>query len=237
MDNVKEVSKIRVGISHGDINGISYEIIIKTLFDNRISDICKPIVYGSQKIAAYHRKALNVSNFSFNSIKDPDDANLKRANIINCLEDNVRVELGKSTAIAGNASLKSLERVVEDVKNDKIDVLVTAPINKNNIQSKQFSFPGHTEYLAKKFNVEDVLMLMVSEKLKVGVVAGHVPVSQITSCITVENILKKLRILNKSLKEDFAISKARIAVLGLNPHAGDRGVIGKEEQEIIISAL
>jgi len=229
--------KIKVGITQGDINGISYEVIIKTLLDNRIHEICTPIVYGSPKVAAYHRKALNIINFSLNSIKIPEEANIKRANIINCLDDNIRVELGKSTQMAGDASLKSLQRAVDDLKEKKINVLVTAPINKNNIQSDEFSFPGHTEYLGSYFREDDVLMLMVSDLFKVGVVAGHVPVSKIPFCITCENILKKLRILNVSLLKDFTIRKPRIAVLGLNPHAGDNGLIGNEEKEIISPAI
>ncbi len=231
--------KIVVGISQGDINGISYEVIIKTLLDNRILDMCVPVVYGSAKVAAYHRKALNVNNFSLNNIKDASEANPKRANIINCLDDNVRVELGKSTSQAGEASLKSLEYAVKDLRERKIDVLVTAPINKDNIQSEDFNFPGHTEFLAKQFGIErnDALMLMVSDILKIGVVAGHVPISKVPEEITEEKILRKLRLMNKSLIEDFRINKPRIAVLGLNPHAGDNGLLGTEEQDIIIPTL
>ncbi len=229
--------KIRVGISQGDINGISYEIIIKTLLDHRILEFCTPIVYGSSKVAAYHRKALNVSNFSLNSISNADEANIKRANIINCLDDNIKVEFGKSTDTAGSASFIALERAAQDLKENKIDVLVTAPINKNNIQSKDFNFPGHTEYLKEKFKADEVLMMLVSDIMRVGVVTGHVPISKVAEHITEENILKSLRLMNKSLIEDFAIRKPRIAVLGLNPHAGDNGVIGNEENEIIIPAI
>lgn len=229
--------KIVVGISHGDINGISYEVIIKSLMDSRIFDFCIPVVYGSAKVAAYHRKALNIANFSFNNIKSADEANVKRANIINCLDDNVRVELGKSTAIAGESSLISLENAVKDLKEGKIDVLVTAPINKDNIQSDKFNFPGHTEYLTKESNSKDSLMLMVSENLKVGVVTTHLPINQVSEAITEEAILEKLRIMNKSLIEDFRVRKPKIAVLGLNPHAGDNGLLGKEEIDVIIPAL
>ncbi len=231
--------KIVVGISQGDINGISYEVIIKTLLDNRILDMCVPVVYGSAKVAAYHRKALNINNFSLNNIKDASEANPKRANIINCLDDNVRVELGKSTPQAGEASLKSLEYAVKDLRERKIDVLVTAPINKDNIQSEDFNFPGHTEFLARQFGIErnDALMLMVSDIIKVGVVAGHVPISKVPEEITEEKILRKLRLMNKSLIEDFRINKPRIAVFGLNPHAGDNGLLGTEEQDIIIPTL
>ncbi len=230
-------NKIVVGISHGDINGISYEVIIKSLMDNRIFDFCIPIVYGSAKVAAYHRKALNIANFSFNNIRSASEANIKRANIINCLDDNVRVELGKSTNIAGESSLISLENAVNDLKNGTIDVLVTAPINKDNIQSEKFNFPGHTEYLTRESESKKSLMLMVSENLKVGVVTTHLPLSKVPEAITEEAILEKLRIMNKSLIQDFKIRKPKIAVLGLNPHAGDNGLLGSEEVEIIIPAL
>ncbi|MCK5822972.1 MAG: 4-hydroxythreonine-4-phosphate dehydrogenase PdxA [Bacteroidales bacterium] len=229
--------KIRVGISHGDINGVSYEIIIKTLLDNRIFEFCTPIVYGSSKVAAYHRKALNINNFSLNSISKPEDANIKRANIINCIDDDIKVEFGKSTEAAGNSSFVALERATQDLKDKKIDVLITAPINKNNIQSEKFHFPGHTEYLKEKFNADVVLMMMVSDIMRVGVVTGHIPISEVTEHITEENILKNLRLMNKSLIEDFGIRKPKIAVLGLNPHAGDNGVIGNEEKEIIVPSI
>ncbi len=230
-------NKIVVGISHGDINGVSYEVIIKSLMDNRIFDFCIPVVYGSAKVAAYHRKALNIANFSFNNIKSAGDANVKRANIINCLDDNVRVELGKSTNIAGESSLISLENAVKDLKDGKIDVLVTAPINKDNVQSEKFNFPGHTEYLTMESKSKESLMLMVSENLKVGVVTTHLPLSKVSEAITEEAILSKLRIMNKSLIEDFGIRKPKIAVLGLNPHAGDNGLLGNEEIDIIIPSL
>ena len=229
--------KIVVGISQGDINGISYEVIIKALMDNRIFDFCIPVVYGSAKVAAYHRKALNIANFSFNNVKSAEEANLKRANIINCLDDNVRVELGKSTDIAGESSLISLEDAVKDLKEGKIDVLVTAPINKDNVQSEKFNFPGHTEYLTKESESKESLMLMVSENLKVGVVTTHIPLNKVAESITEELILNKLRIMNKTLIQDFRIRKPKIAVLGLNPHAGDNGLLGTEEVDIVIPAI
>lgn len=231
------MEKIKVGITQGDINGIGYEVIIKTLMDSRINELCTPIVYGSPKVAAYHRKALNIENFSFNTIKDAVEANHKRANIINCMSDDVRVELGKSTEYGGQGSLLALKRAIDDLKAGKIDVLVTAPINKSNIQGSDFQFPGHTEYLASSFTSDEVLMLLVSDMLRVGVVTGHVPITRVSSLVTVEAILRKLRLLNKSLIMDFGITRPRIAVLGLNPHAGDQGVIGAEETEIIIPAL
>jgi len=229
--------KVRVGITQGDINGIGYEVIVKTLMDPRINEFCIPIIYGSPKVAAYHRKALNVENFSFNQIKDVNEINPKRSNIINCMDENVRVELGKSTEYGGQGSLLALKTAISDIKAGRIDVLVTAPINKQNIQGQNFHFPGHTEYLADSFQIKDVLMLMVSEVMKVGVVTGHVPISQVPSLVTKEAILSKLRILNKTLIEDFAVRRPKIAVLGLNPHAGDQGVMGQEEQLVIIPAI
>ncbi len=231
-------TKIRVGITQGDINGISYEVIIKTLLDNRINELGSIIVYGSPKVAAYHRKALDINNFSFNNIRTPDEANQKRPNIINCLSDEVRVELGKSTQMAGDASLASLQRAIQDLKNEKLDVLVTAPINKDNIQSPNFNYPGHTEYLEAEFKSETgTIMIMVSEKFKVAVLTGHVPLSRVPELVTMEMILTKLRLLNDSLKVDFGVRKPTIAVLGLNPHAGDNGFLGKEEKEIIEPAI
>ena len=232
-----EQHKIKVGITHGDINGIGYEVIIKALADNRILEMCTPIVYGSSKVAAYYRKAMDNEIFTFNNINSAKEANPKRSNIINCVNEEVRVELGKSTKIAGEASLSALQAAVRDLKSGDIDVVVTAPINKENIQSEGFSFPGHTEYFAKEFNSKNFLMLMVSDILKVGVVTGHIALNQVAALITKERILNNLRVLHKTMLEDFSIRKPRIAVLGLNPHAGDGGLIGDEEKRIILPAI
>ena len=229
--------KVVVGITQGDINGIGYEVIIKTLSDNRINDFCVPVVYGSPKVAAYHRKAINYENFNFNQIKDISEINAKRSNIINCIDDNVRVELGRATEAGGEGSIRSIEAAIADVKAGKVDVLLTSPINKKNVQSEKFHFPGHTEYLASSFDAKEVLMLLVSDIMRVGVVTGHIPISEVPRSITKELILKKLGLLNQSMMQDFGIRKPRIAVLGLNPHAGDDGVIGNEEQDIIIPAI
>ncbi len=231
------MGKIKVGITHGDINGIGYEIILKTFTDARMFDFCTPIVYGSPKVGAYHRNALKISNFTFNNITDADKAHPKRLNIIDCLDDNTKVELGRSTEVAGMGSFLALERATEDLKEGKIDVLVTAPINKNNIQSDKFKFQGHTEYLQNKFGTGEVLMLMISGNLRVGVVSGHIPIKDVPSYITKDRILSKINTMNKTLKTDFNISKPKIAVLGLNPHAGDNGVIGNEETDVIIPAI
>lgn len=232
-----ENKPILAGISHGDINGIGYEVIIKALSDPVINDICIPIVYGSPKVAAYHRKALNINNFSFNNIRTAEEANAKRANMINCLDDNTRVELGKSTPQGGEAALISLERAVEDLKSGKINVLITAPIDKQNVQSENFKFKGHTDYLKSKAGVEEVLMFMISESMRIGMATDHVPLRKVSEMITKELLLRKIRLMNQSLMLDFGIRKPRIGVLGLNPHAGDNSLLGTEEAEIILPAI
>ena len=232
-----EKKTIIAGISHGDINGIGYEVIIKALTDPMINDFCTPVVYGSPKVAAYHRKALNISNFSFNNIRSVEEAHPKKANMINCLDDNIRVELGKSTTHGGESALISLEKAVSDLLAGKIDVLITAPIDKHNVQSENFHFNGHTEYLKSKAGTEEALMFMIGETLRIGIATGHVPLSKVPGLITVDLLMKKIRLMDQSLTYDFGIRKPRIAVLGLNPHAGDNALLGKEEDEIISPAI
>jgi 4-hydroxythreonine-4-phosphate dehydrogenase len=232
-----DMKMIIAGISHGDINGIGYEVIIKTLMDGMINDLCIPVVYGSPKVAAYHRKALNINNFSFNNVRNAEEANPKKANMINCLDDNIRVELGKSTPQGGEAAFISLERAVEDLKNGKINVLVTAPIDKKNIQSENFHFNGHTEYLASRAGAEEALMFMISENMRIGIATGHCPLNKVSENITIPSLLRKIRLMNQSLILDFAIRKPKIAVLGLNPHAGDNSLLGNEEADVIIPAI
>jgi 4-hydroxythreonine-4-phosphate dehydrogenase len=234
---MKAEERIIVGITHGDVNGIGYEIIIKTLMDSEMSELCTPVVYGSPKLAAYHRKALNIENFNFNLIKSIDNINLKRPNIIDCVDENTRIELGRSSPAAGLASFQSLEKAIADLKQNKLDALVTAPINKFNIQSEKFHFPGHTEFLEQQFPGNEALMLMCSGNLRIGVVTGHIALSAVPALIKTSLILKKLRILNQSLIQDFGIRKPTIAVLSLNPHSGDSGLIGNEEIDEIIPAL
>lgn len=229
--------KIKIGISHGDINGISYEVIMKTLMDDRISEICTPVIFGSPKVAAYHRKALNIDDFSPIGINSPDEAKGNRIYVINCVDDNIRVELGKSTESAGIAAYRALKAATDALELGKIDALVTGPVNKQNIQHADFNYSGHTEYLQARFKVDEVMMLLISDLLKVGLVAGHIPMAQLCSFITVDLIIEKLKILSQSLVMDFGIRNPRIAVLGLNPHAGDDGLLGSEEKELIIPAL
>lgn len=228
--------KISLGITHGDINGIGYEVIIKTLLDSRIHDICIPVVYGSPKVAAYHRKALNIQNFSFNNIRSAEEAVDKRSNIINVVDDEIRVELGKPTEIAGEGAFRALEAATADLKAGKIDVLVTAPIHKFTIHSQSFPFPGHTEYLESLFGTQS-MMIMVSDIMRIGLLTGHVPLSEVPGLVTIDSLLEKLRILNQSMLTDFMIRRPRIAVLGLNPHSGDEGLFGQEEKEHIIPAI
>ncbi len=230
--------KVKVGITHGDINGIGYEIILKTLSDNRINEFCIPVIYGSSRVAAYYRKQLSLTeNFSINNINAAAEAHPKRVNMVNCIPEEVKVEPGKASEEAARAALLSLEAAVADLKAGKIDVLVTAPFNKHTMQSDKFNFPGHTEYLSAAFDAKEHLMLLVSDMMKVGVVTGHVPLAQVPAHLSIENILAKLQLLNRTLVRDFAIGKPRIAVLGLNPHAGDNGLLGKEDEEIISAAI
>jgi len=235
--NPETQGRIRVGITHGDVNGISYEVIIKTLQDQRIFETCTVIVYGSSKVASYHRKIIDANDFNFNLIRKPDQAHPRRPNIINLTEEEVKLDTGKSTAIAGELALQALEMGVNDLKSNHIDVLVTAPINKKNIQSETFRFAGHTEYLAGKFNAPDHLMLMVTRAFRIGVVTGHLPLSKVSQAITEELLVSKIRIMNQSLVRDFGIVRPRIAVLALNPHAGDEGLIGDEDQRIVAPAI
>lgn len=230
------MNKIKIGLTPGDINGIGYEIILKFLTDpyNHNSSII--IIYGSPKILAYYKKNLG-NNLNTTTIANVEEAKNAGVYVINCNSDDIRVEIGKSTEIAGLASYQALEKATNDLKNNAIDLLVTGPINKWNIQSAGFSFPGHTEYLAQQFDAEKHLMLMCSEAIKVGVATGHIPISKISETLTKELILEKLEILDNSLKRDFLIRKPRIAVLGLNPHAGEKGVIGNEEEQVIIPAI
>ncbi len=230
-------NRIRVGISHGDMNGISYEIIIKTLQDQRLMETCTLIVYGSSKIASYHRKVLNIQDFNFNLVKRADLAHPRRPNIINIHDEEVKIDLGKSTPVAGELAYLSLEAATEDLLRNHIDVLVTAPINKKNIQSGNFSFPGHTEYLSRKFSADDYLMLMVNRTFRIGVVTGHIPLKSVSSTLTTELVYKKIAVLNHSLMRDFAVIKPKIAVLALNPHAGDEGLVGNEDQMITMPAI
>lgn len=228
-------NKIRVGITQGDPNGIGLEVIIKTFLDPQMLEICTPVLFGSQKTFSHHRKSLNVE-MRFNPIRSVESAAPKQFNILNVYEEDIPVEFGTATELGGKYSLKSIEMACEALEQNKIDAIVTAPINKHNIQSPEFQFKGHTDYLEMRFK-SSALMLMCADKFRVGVVTGHVPLANVSAIISQEKIVQKIKMMHKSLVEDFGIRKPKIAVLGLNPHAGDAGVIGNEEQSVIMPAI
>lgn len=232
-----EDSKIRIGITQGDINGVGYEVILKTFADPVMLELCTPIIYGSPKVAAYHRKSLDLpTNFSI--VNSASEAAYNRLSVVNCTDDEVKVEFSKPDPEAGKAALGALEKAIEEFREGLIDVIVTAPINKHTIQSEGFSFPGHTEYIEERLgNGSKSLMILMKNDFRVALVTGHIPVRDIASSITKELIQEKLTIFHQSLKQDFGIGAPRIAVLALNPHAGDEGLLGTEEQEIIIPAI
>ena len=231
------IKKIKIGITHGDINGISYEIILKAFRDSRMLEFFTPVIYGSPKVAAYYKKVLKLSTVNLNHIKDATQADPDTVNIINCVSNKIRVEIGKATEMAGEAAVDALKAAVADLKQGKIDCLVTAPINKKTVQSEEFNFKGHTWYLANEFGAEDVLMLMVHDDLRVAVATDHIAIKDVAGALSVDLIVSKLKLIDKSLKNDFAKDRPLIAVLGLNPHAGDDGLIGDEEEKIIIPAI
>ena len=229
--------KIKVGITHGDINGIGYEVILKSFSDATMLELCTPIIYGSPKVATYHRKAMDIpTNFAI--IASSEEALDDRVNILNCVDDELKVELSKPTREGGKAALDALEKALSDYREGRIDVLVTAPINKHTIQSENFHFPGHTEYIEKEVgDGKKALMILMRGDFRMALVTGHIPVKDIATTLTKELIMEKIAIFHHSLKQDFCIDSPRIAVLSLNPHAGDNGVIGTEESEIIIPAI
>ena len=231
-------NKLTVGITQGDGNGIGYEVIIKALADARILEGFTPVIYGSSKIFGFYRKLIhNLEQLDTYVINSAKDAKPKKINILNCLPDNVYVEPGQPSPEAAKCAITALERATEDLKSGDIDVLVTGPINKRAMTNAGFGFTGHTEYLKKEFGADDVAMFMISAQLKIGVVTGHIPLKDVPSSITAEKILTKLRLMNASLKRDFGIGSPKIAVLGLNPHCGDDGLLGDEEETIIAPAV
>lgn len=226
-----------LGISIGDYNGIGPELILKTFQDARLFKFCTPVVYGSGKIFNFYKKYYNIEDFHYQLIRDLNEKHLKRLNVINCWEEETHVEPGIETSQAGKSAYLALKRATEDLKLGKIDALVTAPINKNNMQSEDFRFMGHTDFLAHEFQTHNYLMTFVSGNLKIAVATDHIPLSQVSTALTIPLIESKLLILEKSLRIDFGIAKPKIAVLGLNPHAGEEGLLGTEEKNVIIPAL
>ena len=234
---MEENRKIRVAITHGDTNGIGYEVILKTFAEPEIFELCTPIIYGSPKVAAYHKKLLGL-NTQFSIIDNAAEAKEGRLNMLATFDEEVKVEFGESSVMAGEAALKALDRAMTDFRSEYYDVLVTAPINKKNIQSDLFRFHGHTEYIEDCVGEGNkALMILTNGSLRVALVTTHLAIKDVAGAITKEAIIEKATILHKSLKRDFRISNPRIAVLALNPHAGDAGVIGDEEQTTIIPAI
>jgi len=234
---MEQDKRIRIGITSGDTNGIGYEVILKTFAEPTMFELCTPIVYGNPRIATYHRKGLNLTT-NFASVQDAAEAQPDRLNLVVVDDSEVKIELGAPSQEAGQQALKSLDRALQDYRDGKVDVVVTAPINKHTIQSDTFHFPGHTEYIqAKLGDGNEALMILMNERLRVALVTTHLPIAKVSQAITEDNVLAKLRILHQSLCRDFAISAPRIAVLSLNPHAGENGLLGDEEQQVIQPAI
>ncbi len=226
-----------IGITLGDFNGVGPEVILKTVADNRITKICTPVIYGSNKLLSKYKKLLGIEEINFTVGKAIDAISHKKINVINCWEEELDIQPGLVTPEAGRCAYLSLNQATQDLVDKKIDALVTAPINKKNIQNSDFNFAGHTEYFASKANGIDNLMLLISDTLRVGVVTGHIPLSQVTQQLTKEKILSKINILHQSLIKDFQIQKPKIALLGINPHAGEEGLLGTEEQTILVPLI
>ena len=237
MDKEKNDKAIKVAITHGDINGVGYEVILKTFGDSRMYDFCTPVLYGSSKVASYHKKLLSMQQeIAFNAIHEAREAVQGKFNIINLTQDEIKIDLGKSTDVAGGLSRESLSRACADLKEGSVDVLVTAPINKRNIQADDFDFPGHTEYLSHQFGSSS-LMFMVCDRIRIGIVTNHLALKDVPNALTHDLLFEKLMILNESLKRDFRITRPKIAVLALDPHAGDNGVIGDFDARVITPVI
>lgn len=225
--------KPRIGITIGDLNGIGAEVIIKALADNRLLNLFTPVVYGSTKVLSFYRKQMGLEEFNYSQVKSKGQYFHKSINVVNCWEDVIEINPGQPSKQTAKAALLSLKRAVEELKEGHLDGIVTGPIDKNTMHSEEFPFQGHTEYLTQEFGAGESLMLMVGDELRVGLVTEHIPVKDIPAFITKERVELKIRLMELSLKQDFLINKPKIAVLGLNPHAGDEGLLGKEEQDVI----
>lgn len=228
---MKDSEKIKVGISIGDPNGIGLEIILKTFEDRRMLDFCTPIIFASTKMISSYRKNVKI-NAQYTGIINIEQAIEGKTNILNIWRNDIALEMGKPTKSSGKYAFESLQKATDSLKKQEIDVLVTAPINKDTIQSEEFSFPGHTEFLESQLEGKS-LMILMKDKLRVGLITGHIPISKVSEAITPELIKEKVSIMHQSLQQDFAINKPKIAVLGLNPHCGDNGVIGSEDEDTI----
>ena len=230
--------KLNVGITIGDTNGIGIEVVMKAVGVPEMMEFCTPVIYGSSKIVSYHRNACSLPGFQINHTKSAEHLKDNMPNLVECINQDIKVELGQPSKQAGMASFLALEAAVRDLKAGLIDVLVTAPISKENIQSEQFKFPGHTEYLESSTGEgEKALMIMCTNGLRIALATIHLPISQVPAALSVEGIREKLNLFNTSLKRDFYIDGPRIAVLSLNPHAGENGILGSEERDIIMPAM
>ncbi len=225
-------SKPVIGLTLGDLNGVGPEVVIKALLDTRLLNYFTPVIYGATRVLNYYKKHFELNDFNYTQVKD-ESFSPKKINVINCWEDHVEINPGQAVAANGIYAFKSLEKATNDALEGKIDALVTAPINKKLIQNESFNFPGQTEYLAKKSGESDSIMILVSETLRVGLVTTHVALKDVASLITPERVTLKIKLMLHSLKKDFSVVKPKIAVLSLNPHAGDEGLFGTEEAEII----
>lgn len=234
--NPKGENKPRIGITIGDLNGIGPEVIIKALADSRLLNQFIPIIFGSTKVLSYYKKAFDISDFDYTQYRS-EKFHSNKINVVNCWEEMIEINAGLETKEAGNAAYLALTTSVDYLKKDLIDAVVTAPISKNNIQSDTFKFPGHTEFYTQSFEANDSLMFLTSDDLRVGVVTGHIPLKEVSEKISKELIQRKLKIMEESLIKDFGIRKPRIAVMGLNPHAGENGLLGEEDEKIIKPAI
>lgn len=232
----EQTVKPKIGISVGDLNGIGMEVIMKTLSNPEIMELCTPIVYASSKVASYHRKALEMPDFSFHVVNNMEQLHDSKPNLFQCWKEDVNLELGKESKEVGAFALKSLDHTCRAVEAGEVDAMVTAPIHKKTIQSKDFQFSGHTDYLEARFKSK-AIMMMVSDDMRMALATVHVPLSKVTEMVTEDLVLERIKTLHQSLKNDFLISKPRIAVLALNPHAGDGGVMGNEDETIVAKAI
>lgn len=225
--------KPKIGISTGDLNGIGIEVVMKTFEDERMFDYCIPILYGSSKALSYHRNVYKKEDFKYNIINHPDSAKEGILNVLNCWEEQISLNLGIPDETQGIYSLKALEQVAQDIKKDLIDIIITAPVNKKHISISKPGFSGQTEFFQQEFGAKESLMMLVSDTMRMGLVTNHVPIKDVVSTLSAELIVKKIKMMNRSLKRDFLIDRPKIAVLALNPHAGDEGVIGFEDDDLI----
>jgi 4-hydroxythreonine-4-phosphate dehydrogenase len=229
--------KPKIGVTLGDFNGVGPEIIIKAFTDTQMLQVCTPVIYGSSKVISFYRKTLNIAEFNYNTIRGSKEIIHRKVNVINCWDEEVKIDPGEPSAVAGQYAFRALDQATGDLQQGLIDCIVTCPIDKHTIQSENFAFPGHTEYLAEKFGQKQYAMILASGNFRVTTVTGHIPVGKVSESLSIEKIVAKIQVVNDSLKRDFGVRKPRIAVLGLNPHAGDNGLLGKEEETIIAPAI